>query len=207
MTRDCACCGKPFTFYSIREQSAKWCSYTCAGLGARRRVEWQCSTCGKMAIRTLSAAAKSRNCNKCGPRIRDYSKDKPRSYDKIRQIVKSPEYREKLRKVMTGLPKLGPKGRKGSRLHPMARHFFARSPVNVVYWVSNISEFVRRNTFLFQSEDVQWNARNRRCNATGGLSSIVRPTDPRRSWKGWELVSKQETPLPCDILNRKTLFP
>ncbi len=71
-----------------------------------------------------------------------------------------------------------------------------RSPENVVYFVRNITDWVRRHPHLFSPQDVAWRKRPGRtatCRAMKGIMKLRESRDPRGSWKGWTLVSDIET--------------
>lgn len=74
-----------------------------------------------------------------------------------------------------------------------------RSPTNVVWYVRNITDFVRTHPHLFDPEDVVWvnykahlGREAWRCRAQKGIMKLREAKDPRGSWKGWTLVSDVE---------------
>jgi hypothetical protein len=70
-----------------------------------------------------------------------------------------------------------------------------RSPENVVYFVRNVTDWVRRHAHLFKPEDVTWKKRPGSaptCRALKGILKLREARDPRGSWKGWTLVSDVE---------------
>jgi hypothetical protein len=70
-----------------------------------------------------------------------------------------------------------------------------RSPDNVVYFVRNLTDWIRRHHHLFKPEDVIWTKRpscSATCRASKGISKLRNARDPRGSWKGWTIVSDVE---------------
>lgn len=65
------------------------------------------------------------------------------------------------------------------------------SPQNVVYEFRNLSDFIRKNSSLFDPEDVVWTKYS--CRAVHGIAHL-RPTrkKPESTWKGWRWQSIEE---------------
>lgn len=72
--------------------------------------------------------------------------------------------------------------------HHNGRRYLLTAPDNARYEVKNLADFVRKNTDLFDPEDVTWIARKGkvtpdRCRAIDGFRSVLKGTT--EYWKGW----------------------
>lgn len=63
------------------------------------------------------------------------------------------------------------------------------SPNGVRYPFGNLSQFIRDHPHLFNEEDVVWRKTGRSpyCNASRGLATLFRKTQPAGRWKKWTL--------------------
>lgn len=101
----------------------------------------------------------------------------------------TPETKEKMRLALLGKPCTSPKSAKGPQhFRSVACEF--RSPTNVVWYVKNISHFIRTHPELFNPEDLI--IKKYKSRALAGLLSLTARKRPNGSWKGWTLVSKIE---------------
>lgn len=110
------------------------------------------------------------------------------------------ESEERRRAALEKKIKTNPSMAKGPT-HYNSLVFKLRSPQNVVYYVQNLTHWVRRNAHLFAPEDVVWKPLKSslsrrtptyRCRAEGGLYALTNKVRPVGSWKGWTLVSDVE---------------
>jgi hypothetical protein len=196
----CQQCGKVFRRNGrTRGTGGKFCSKACGGLALRRRVEWRCADCGRVEVRTPFAAGKYLRCAECGAAYRAARlKGKPLPHvvdplvrEKWLEAVRTPEYRERIREVMTGREMATEITRRGSARHFKALHFTVRTPAGVPYRVDNLAEFVRSHPHLFDPADVVDRSRVRasyQSRATAGLAKLRAVVGTRLSWKGWTLA-------------------
>jgi hypothetical protein len=206
MEKTCQHCGSVFSV-TVEQKARKFCSHACKVKSQTKARPVACPGCGVVKVRAL--ADPHVYCFKCG--------HKNRAAERVGQpvthgpewlaSVKSKARREKLSKSRNGWVCKTALTKKGSPHHPKAADFFVRSPSNVVYWVRNIAEFVRRNPGLFHPDDIVNNSKKRAtysCKATAGLCSLIRTVETRGSWKGWQLVSRVEYKERFDLIGRNS---
>jgi len=172
--------------------------------------------------------------------MRIYQEQKSRyvAAQKLRDLCKNPDYRKRIstatkvgmqdsevrNKVLFhnrvhGLARMGKpmetsESAKGPKHHKSLQGYI-RSPRNDVYYVSNVSHFVRTNSNLFHSDDVIWvkGKSSWTCRASKGLLGIFpckKDGTPKRwiipSWKGWLFISNMEQELGGhDLISRKAV--
>lgn len=205
----CQHCGAKFGV-TAEQQGRKFCSHACKVKAQTKARPVACPGCGVVKVRAL--ADPTAYCFKCGQKKRAAGRvGVPVTHGpEWLASVKSKSRREKLSKSRKGWVCKTPLTKRGSPHHPKAADFFVRSPNNVVYWVRNICEFVRRNPGLFHPDDIVNKAKNPAtysCRATAGLGSLIRTVETRGSWKGWQLVSRVEYKERFDLIGRNAQFP
>ena len=198
----CQQCGKTYRRGGPRRctgAGGMFCSKECQALAARRRVEFRCKDCGRVEMRRPNEVRRFLRCGECGAAYRAArlkgqplpSVTDPVAREKWLKAMRAPEYRERLRELVTGRLMLTEITRRGSPRHFKALHFTVRTPAGVPYPVDNLCEFVRSHSHLFDAADVVNRSRHRssyQSRATVGLGKLQAATRTALSWKGWTLT-------------------
>ena len=126
-------------------------------------------------------------------------KHTPETVEKIKLAIKgrkgrkqTPETKKKLSLLRLGKPRTDKVGSKGPQ-HYSSVVCKLRSPTGAVWCVKNLSHFIRTHPELFDPKDTvtrKYKTGGFYCSAISGLLKLTRITGPRKSWKGWTLISK-----------------
>jgi len=159
--RECDFCGMTYT---PKRRAQKFCSETCGHKNRRTYFLQKCRRCGA-ALRREQQRAHNEYC----------------SLSCANSIIT--ERRIQAAKKMAEMPDHQP-----NQFHFLAKKWWFTSPMNKDYNCINLKDFIRRNSNLFNPDDVHWVVRqgNLTCRAYCGLRSL-RPSGKcvLGSWKGW----------------------
>ena len=169
----CKVCGRTMLLIPAKSDTI-YCTRACMGKDRRRWIRWMCCRCGKVS-RLTKPSNRRQFCLRCSHQHRKEVKAAKNLHWQTQMsqddhVLRLANLKKKLCKPM-----------------------WLRAPNGVLHYVPDLTEFIKKNSVLFDPKDVEWKwvqygSYNRRqdCTARRGLAPLKRS---RLSWKGWILAT------------------